>query len=471
VINKAVFKDVRFWILLVFVVRLYGITLPPLEVAHNWRQTDGLMIARNFLETDNNIFFPRVDLGGEKSGVVGCEFPILNYLIYLLSSLFGFHDWFGRLIVLIFSSIGVYCFYRLIERFFGRSAAFNSSIILLVSLWFSYARKTIPDAFSVGLTFIGLYHAFRYLYDKKQFSLLYFFLFALLGCLSKILTASLLTVLVIPLFDRSISLKLKTWLSVSSFFILTGVCWWYFIWVPELNERHLFGEHFFMGAGFKAGIESISDNLLLMAKRVFVTPMKYVGLIVFVASVVVVFLRRQKLAAIVFIIPYLSFLVLLTYTGSSVIDDRYYLITVVPVMAFIAGLGMTNINNRMATILLLAIAAENVGDQFHDFRIRQPYKALEELESILDNLSSNNDKIAISSGSPHNPTPMYFAHRKGWAVTNTELLEASYIQYLRANNCKFVVIVKKMYGDISLDLPNKYESEYFKIYAIKSLKE
>ena len=44
---------------------------PPLEVAHNWRQTLGAMIARNFLETDNNILYPRIDITGEKTGITG----------------------------------------------------------------------------------------------------------------------------------------------------------------------------------------------------------------------------------------------------------------------------------------------------------------------------------------------------------------------------------------------------------------
>lgn len=42
------YKDIRFWLALLFIIRLYAITLPPLERQHPWRQADGLMIARNF---------------------------------------------------------------------------------------------------------------------------------------------------------------------------------------------------------------------------------------------------------------------------------------------------------------------------------------------------------------------------------------------------------------------------------------
>jgi hypothetical protein len=120
-------KDIRFWIVFFFLIRMYGITFPPLEVGHNWRQTDGLMIARNFYERSPNIFYPTVDVAGEKTGIVGCEFPILNYLIYLLSLIFGYQHWYGRIIVLIFSSLGILFFYKVIKKKFTESVAFNAS--------------------------------------------------------------------------------------------------------------------------------------------------------------------------------------------------------------------------------------------------------------------------------------------------------------------------------------------------------
>ena len=62
VIKKNYFTDIRFWILLFFFLRLYGITNAPLEISHNWRQSLTNMIARNFLEIDNNILYPRMTL-------------------------------------------------------------------------------------------------------------------------------------------------------------------------------------------------------------------------------------------------------------------------------------------------------------------------------------------------------------------------------------------------------------------------
>ena len=67
-----------------FILRMYGITNAPLEVGHNWRQSLTNMIARNFIQIDNNILYPRIDVDGNKSGIMATEFPLFNYLIYLV---------------------------------------------------------------------------------------------------------------------------------------------------------------------------------------------------------------------------------------------------------------------------------------------------------------------------------------------------------------------------------------------------
>ena len=48
------------------------------------------MIARNFLEIDANIMYPRIDMAGDKTGIIGSEFPFFNYLIYLFFEIFNF---------------------------------------------------------------------------------------------------------------------------------------------------------------------------------------------------------------------------------------------------------------------------------------------------------------------------------------------------------------------------------------------
>jgi hypothetical protein len=462
-------KDIRFWIVFFFLLRMYSITLPPLEVGHNWRQTDGMMIARNFYERDANILYPRVDVAGEKSGIVGCEFPILNYGVYLAAVVFGYDHWYGRIIVLIFSSIGVYFFHWIIRKYFGEEAAFNASIILLVSLWFSYSRKNIPDAFAASLCIISLYYALQYFDHGRIVHLLLFFILALAGCLSKILAATLLTVLVIPLLDKKILLSRKALLSCFSLLILLSVCYWYFIWVPHLNKTYGYESHFFMGMSFKEGLHAILNNLNGVLKRFYDTALKYTGFITFVVSLVIVIRKKYWLALAVFLLPFLSFVILLIKTGASILGDQYYILTAIPPMAFIAGLGLAQISNRkIVAFILVIIAVEGVANQESDFRLRQPYKSLAQLEGIMDSVSGRNDLIVVN-GETENPTVMYFAHRRGWSTPTRNLQDSNYVQDLRNRGCKYIVLAKKLYGDPDLAHKIVHDSEYFRIYQLEQL--
>ena len=85
----------------------------------------------------------------------------------------------------------------------------------------------------------------------------------------------------------------------------------------------------------------------------------------------------------------------------------------------------------------------------------------------MDTISNRDDRIAINTET-HNPTPMYFAHRRGWCATNSTLSDPSFLNDIRMKGCKYIVVVKQMYGDLIIDLPIVYDSEYFKIYDIKN---
>ncbi|HTE33957.1 MAG TPA: glycosyltransferase family 39 protein [Chryseolinea sp.] len=459
-------SDIRFWIVLFFLLRLYGITFPPLEVGHNWRQTDGLMIARNFYERDANIFYPRVDVGGEKTGIVGSEFPILNYIIYVFALVFGYEHWYGRLIVLLSSCIGTYFFHKLILKYFGEQPAFNGTVILLVSLWFSYSRKIIPDVFALSLCLVGIYQAVTYLESGKFWKLLLCFLLCALGCLAKISAATLLTVLFFPLLSRSIPLSRKILLSFASGGILLVVCWWYFIWVPYLNETYGLGDHFFMGLPLKEGIRRILESWPPMLKRFYDTPMKYTGFAAFLFAIILLVRNRQWLAVGIFLLPFCSFLIILVKTGTSVIGDTYYVLTIIPPMAFVTGYGLSYIGNkRLVAFILLVVSVENIAAQIYDFRIREPFRSLQNLEGIMDQVSQRDDLI-LTTGLTHDPTVMYFAHRRGWVASEQMIKDSSFIATVRGHGCKYILITKKHYGDFTLDMPVLHDSEYFKIYRL-----
>lgn len=460
-------RDIRLWIGLFFLFQLFTIALPPLEPGSTWRQTDGLMVARNFYERNSNILYPAVDVAGEKTGIAGCEFPILNYLIYSVSLVFGYESWYGRLINLVVSSIGIFYFFRIIRRYFGELPAFNASVLVLVSVWFTYNRTNIPDTFAASLCIIGLYYATRYLDSGRLLYLLIFTLLGGVGCLAKISSACLLTTLAIPLFFSSAVYQRKIALVAAGIIILSVVIGWYFIWVPYLSRQYGFGEHFFMGMSFRQGATQLWNNWPATLRRFYNTPFKYTGFLVFLAGLIIAIQKKLWLPLLVFIVPFTAFAIVIVKCGFNFHIDAYYVIMFIPPMAFIAGCGLAQVKRKSIVIIALSIVGiEGIANQVHVLEIRQPNLALTKLETEMDAISGRNDLIVINGSARADPTPMYFAHRRGWVIRNTDFAAAGYLDQLKTKGCKYAVIIKQPYGDLELGLEKIFDSAHFKIYKM-----
>ena len=87
----------------------------------------------------------------------------------------------------------------------------------------------------------------------------------------------------------------------------------------------------------------------------------------------------------------------------------------------------------------------NIANQQHEFRNSKSNEYLIGLESDLDKISAKEDLILINCG--QFPTPMYFAHRKGWIDENRNILQEGYIDSLKSKGLKYAVILKGTFGD------------------------
>jgi len=430
---KKLLSDIRFWIVLSFLIRLIGITNPPLEVGHNWRQTTVTMVSRNFLEIDNNIFYPRIDIAGEKTGITGMEFPLLNYIIYIISALFGYQHWYGRLINLVISSLGLWFFYRLLKKYFTEQVSFYSTIILIVSIWFHFSRKIMPDTFAMSIIFASMYYGSNYLEQKskkhKFLNLLGYVVLMMLGVLSKLPSGYLLIVFGVFFLNKNIAIKRKLIFAIISFLGILPVLFWYFYWVPYLVENYGFW-HFFMGKNIEQGFSEIIQNMPKVLSRFYDTALKFIGFASFLFGLVYAIIKKEKKILILFLLTFMSFCVVIFKAGFTFPHHNYYIIPFVPIMALIAAYGLTKIGNtKIALIILIAISIEGVANQQHDFRIREKEKAILNLEKDMNIVSTQQDLILINSGSY--PTPMYFSHRKGWVNTNEKIEDKKYIEDLK----------------------------------------
>ncbi len=468
IFHKRIFSDIRFWILFFALLRLYGITNPPLEPAHSWRQTTVAMVARNFYEVSPNFMYPRLDIPGDKTGITGMEFPLLNFLIYLVSLVFGFHEWYGRLINLIVSSFGTYYFYLLIRKYFTRETAFNAAFILLVSFWFTYARKIMPDTFASALVIISLYYGSNYLDRRKTISnLALYIVFGTLGILSKLPVGYIWIIWLLWLVRKDIAMPVKQIFVSSTILIGVIVYFWYFNWAPMLVEHYGFW-HFFMGEPIEKGARDILTYFPRVINHFYESALQFTGFGLFLLGLVMATVKKERIIWAVFILSLAGFSVIVMKAGRTFAFHSYYILPFVPVMALVAGYGLDQIKNKKIVVaLLFFVTAEALLNKWNDFYIKPKAAALEHLEADLDSISGRNDLIVINSG--YNPAPMYFAHRKGWVETNEKILDTTFRNKLKDKGAGYVVILKRIYGT-PVTLPEEvvFENEDYTVYRLKN---
>jgi hypothetical protein len=459
---RAASGTIIFWIIIFFLIRLTGITNPPLETEHNWRQCLTNMIARNFLEASPNILYPQIDWSGNKTGIIGAEFPLFNYIIFLVAKIFSYQHWYGRLINLIISSIGIYFFALLVEKLCDRRVAFAAGIILLSSIWFSYSRKIMPDTFSISLMLIGLYFCYIYLEKGSIITLLLFILFGSLGSLAKIPTISYLSLLAIPLLSRRFSYNKKRGLILAGMIIFSVTALWYFYWIPYLIQKYhnqLFWPKSLV-QGFKELIHYWPGTL---EKFYFASLHSYVALVCFLASIYLVIRNKHKLLAYLLGIFSIAFLLFMMKSGLTFSHHSYYIIPYTPLMALTGGYAISRLPARFQYILLLAISLEGILNQQHDFFIKKTELYKLELEKIANAVSHEDDLIIINGGA--NPQELYFAHRKGWMVNNEFLEDNSKLIDLKDKGAKYIFINRKSYQN-TLAYPLIFQNDYFYIYKL-----
>jgi len=459
-----ILTDIRFWILIFFVIRLIGITNAPLEVGHNWRQCLTNMIARNFLEGNNNILYPQIDMAGEKNGIIGSEFPFFNYIIYLISKIFGYSHWYGRLINLIVSSFGVYFFYLLSENLYNKRIAFNSGIILIVSIWFGYSRKIMPDTFSVSLTIIGLYFCYRYLIEGSLINVILFFLFTSLGILCKIPALSLMSILIILLFIKSIPLKRKLAIGIFTILSFSLIYLWYFFWVPYLLNTYHYQLYF-----PKDIIEGLKEIATLipetLEKFYFSSLQSYIAFLCFLTGLVLIAKSKDILLKTGIVLFFLAFIFFIIKTGAVFPLHGYYIIPFTPLMAFITGYMLSKINIKYQYILLLIIAIEGILNQQHDFFIKESEKYKLSLENIANKTTNKNDLIVINGG--QNPQQLYFTNRKGWTINDTDLMDKEKILSLKNKGASYLFVNKNSFNENLESFSPIYQDQYYNVYKLE----
>ena len=461
--GKPIYSHIGFWIIFFFLLRMVGIINPPLEIGHNWRQITGLMVARNFLEIDPSIFFPRVDETNGATGIIGMEFPSLNYLHYLFSKVFGYSHWYGRLINLIVSSIGVYFFYRIAKKYFTEKHALISAIFLLSSSWFLFSRKMMPDTFCISLMFIGVYYGISYLEENRWKNAFISILFISLAMLSKI-PAGIYLAIFIPVF-YSLGRKKRHFIYLFLLVIPLLLTYsWYFIWNPYLATTY--GNWYNIGRPLNEGfMEIISNPGATLKNFYFNTFAGYVVTFFSLLGIFFMFKFKQKALIYTFVLVFLLFLIYIFKSGYFFYHHSYYIIPFVPVMALLAGYTISLLNKKSILIFLVAVGViESIANQQHDLFLKPSEKYKLELKDIAQTVSNPSDLIIINGNG--NPQQLYLSNRKGWVIYDDQL-NTTHIDSLNDKGAKYLFINKhSQFNDLPYEVV--YEDSSYVVQNLDS---
>jgi 4-amino-4-deoxy-L-arabinose transferase-like glycosyltransferase len=455
-------QTIEFWIVLLFISRLENITIPPFDW-DTWRQTLTMTIARNLYEVDANILFPRIDTGANGEGIFAGEFPIFNYLIFIFYKIFGYNDWFGRLINLTVSSAGMWFFYQIVKRLSSEKIAFYATLFYGVSVTFKYARKTMPDSFALSLVFMGVYFALLYLEKQRFRDITLCFLLTTLGLLSKMPSLCVLVFLIVPMLNQSIPLKTRTQLGLTLGVSVGIMSLWYFAWVPYLLDTYhnqLFwtstlteGWSIFLKLSDQAWLR-FTDTAFGMKAGFIVSLMGFGALII----------NKQRTLIITIAVYTLVFFIFALKTGSVFPTHFYYIIPFTPVMSIAAGYFIAELTMPIWAKVIIAFLLLNVSNNIQRLDMFPPieYDYLLKLEGIMDKYVPKNTLI-MANGNAFNPTNHYFAHRKGWVVNNDVLFKKDWMPDYKKHGMAYIVIDKHLMAD-SLPYLRIFDDKDFSIY-------
>ncbi|MEZ4909546.1 MAG: glycosyltransferase family 39 protein [Saprospiraceae bacterium] len=463
-IIKSSFLDIRFWLFIFFLIRLETINLPPLD-EHSWRQCITLGVAKSYLEVDPCFFEPKTVICDSRDGILAQEFPILNYIIFLLWKVFGINNWSYRILNLVVATLGVYYFYNIVKRLFDVKTALASAIVFTVSVAFMYARKAMPDVFAVSLCLIGIEYGYRYIEKGKAKDFIFF-----VGMLSIGLLAKMPAAMVLPFGLFLITFKKEK--RNRELVILGGgivsvllMAAWYFIWVPWAEMTYQF--RLFFPTNFHEGFTQVYQMRSDFFQRFY--PIALTSRLAFFFCIVGLLWSLFKINGKMLLLFFFSLVILVFFvlkTGAVFAGHVYYIIPFVPIMSLLAGYGisLTAKLDLIYLVLLFIISIEAVVAHKPDFFIESKNKKYLRLTELADTYIPKDKRILVNGGNGQ-PWMMYFTGRRGWTVDD-RMKDTSWVKGESTVGLRYMLIDKAKWQD-SIAFPVIYDDADFRIYKVK----
>ncbi|MBB4190929.1 4-amino-4-deoxy-L-arabinose transferase-like glycosyltransferase [Rhizobium aethiopicum] len=158
-VHTAILLGILF---IAIVFRFHKITLPLVD-GFSWREISTAMMADNFQQRSWNIFFPEVSWTGPGPSYQGREFQIISYVTALLYQLFGWHDWFGRVVAAFFGLVTVFSLHRVTALCWGEMHAHAAALAYaLMPAAIMIDSSFLPDPAMLALATLGVWLFVKY---------------------------------------------------------------------------------------------------------------------------------------------------------------------------------------------------------------------------------------------------------------------------------------------------------------------
>ena len=387
------------------------------------------------------------------TGIIGMEFPLMYYIQGKLGVLFGFHAGIGRLLNVLISTLGLAYFFALVRRFASEKTAFYATLLLMVSCFFMYSRKVMPDTEALAVYLIGIYYFFEALRFGRWKDVLLSFMMLSLGLLLKISVLPLLAFVVFAYVKTSNEPK-KPGVFLIPFLSLIPACIWYFIWNPYLAQH--FGSWYNLGGGLMDGGRAFLESPFLLLQQLVFHP--FVSYLAFGLCLYGVIRLAKHGVSWAWKISLPLFLVLFSgyalKSGVIFLTHEYYILPAVPLLAILGGYALSSLG-KYAWVLMLCISMEAIGNQLYDFRVNKSETYKLGLGPIADRYIPTDALVAINGNS--NPQELYLLGRKGWNLSDETLRQKAMVNELTGKGCSYLVINKRTlpslpnYGKIIYD--------------------
>jgi len=255
-------SDLFFLILLLIIGLFYNyqeiIFKPPFSV-HFWRQADCASIAYNYSQHGMSFFKPKMhNLMSDNltTGYNVGECPLIQYLAAILYKIFGFKDFWYRIIITFFYFTGIFALFKIcklliVDLFW--SCTLSLLFFACPNLVF-YGNNFISDIPAFSLSLLSWLYFFKFYFNKNQKHLVISIMLILVASLLKATAGMNLIVIVLIFlfeyfhvvkFNDKIFSKIKIFIfSIIVFFAIT-ISW--YLYARYYNQVHQKTDYFLLG--------------------------------------------------------------------------------------------------------------------------------------------------------------------------------------------------------------------------------